>query len=607
MKSSLDSLRDNLEKIVRDYLFNVSSLSNHNYFNHPNSINSRDQYYSSKGFKAIKTNNENEYIVDAEHFLEGCTRVFLVNPIIEELFEHYGIIRDWRDGMTFDSHFEYSNRDYENDAFVEFIFVHCGKQIGCRYTRCTYNAIEASMIDRNIQYQLYRAPISRFDNLKYVDEVWAIDWSGISSGDLAKIHPPIEGLTSFTRDISIRDFLCEIFSEDAYSLFFELTSTAFREAQKIIALRAVPQLLPNNMLLFKEYAESFFSESEIALRQYVFAPTNQMVIQKQLSPADIDAINKRFFTKEYRKAIFGRAEFAKSFITSEYLFHTTSKELSIDYTAVVVGYLKSVEQLLYLIYESAFDNNNYLSYWDTFLPRKNDYFDLSKPNLYRYDPLDSTADLSKRKKQKYYRHFKPTPDRAPTIGKLVSFLYYFDGITSLSDDGKEYVLACLSDYGMYCRNHHFHKDNIWCSNYATVDRIRNNTILCLYYLLGAFRLLNTHSSDEEELMIVDDAFDRLYKTTRQQRRWILLGKTADGYHGLMCYLNNDISVAYDGSGYLSGTSMRFLKFPDIVPEEATRLQLQERLCNNNYVEQNTFFVTRETMLSSYEPFMVKRK
>lgn len=120
-------------------------------------------------------------------------------------------------------------------------------------------------------------------------------------------------------------------------------------------------------------------------------------------------------------------------------------------------------------------------------------------------------------------------------------------------------------------------------------------------------MLNTHSSDKEELMIEDDSFDRLYKTTRQKRRWVLFGKTADGYQGLMYYLNNDIDVTYDGSGYLSGTSMRFLKFPDIVPEEATRQQLQESLCNTEYVDQNTFFVTRETMLSSYEPYMVKRK
>lgn len=607
MQGNSNALRDDIEKIVRDYLFNVSSLSNHNYFNPPKLTDSREIYHSSKGFQAIKGNRDNDYIVDAEHFLEGCTRVFLVNPIIERFFSHYGLVRDWRDGMTFDSHFTFSNKAYENDAFVEFIFVYEGKQIGCRYTRISYNAIEESLINRNIQYQLYRAPISRFNTLKYVDEVWEIDWSGISSDALANIHPQYEGLTNYTKNVSIATFFDIVFNKNDYALFFDLASKAVREAQRIVALRAVPQLLPNNMLIFKDYVKSYFSKNEISLRHYVFSSTNQTITQKRLSNSDIKSINNLFFAKEYRKALFGKADFAKSFITSEYLFHTTSHDLSIDYTAVVVGYLKSVEQLLFLIYESAFDGKSYLDYWDTFLPRKNEVFDLSKPNLYRYDPLDSTVDISKRKRQKYYRHSRPTPSHAPSIGKLISFLTYYHGISNISDDGKEYILSCLADFGMYCRNHHFHKDNIWCSNYTTVERIRNNTILCLYYLLGGFKLLNTHSTDEAELMIVDDSFDQLYRTTRQKRSWLLVGETVVGYRGLLYYLNNDISVTYDGAGYLSGTCLRFLMFPDINACEATYQKLQECLNDKDYVDAHTLLVTRDTMLSSYKVFSIRRK
>lgn len=60
-----------------------------------------------------------------------------------------------------------------------------------------------------------------------------------------------------------------------------------------------------------------------------------------------------------------------------------NKGLSIDYTSVVVGYLKSVEQLLYMLYISAFEGSAGIKYWDRCNRVEN--FDVSKSE-YRYEP-----------------------------------------------------------------------------------------------------------------------------------------------------------------------------------------------------------------------------
>lgn len=50
----------------------------------------------------------------------------------------------------------------------------------------------------------------------------------------------------------------------------------------------------------------------------------------------------------------------------------------------------------------------------------------------------------------------------------------------ISESGKEYVFTCLDDFRKYCRNSHFHKENINVYDYDTVKRIRNNAHVCLY-------------------------------------------------------------------------------------------------------------------------------
>lgn len=86
----------------------------------------------------------------------------------------------------------------------------------------------------------------------------------------------------------------------------------------------------------------------------------------------------------------------------------------------------------------------------------------------------------------------------------------------ISDNGREVVHKFLRNFADECGNDHFHKNNI--DTYSVVTRIRNNTLLLAYILLGGYKLTGNHQEDITILGIADDSFDRLYKRVQELPR-----------------------------------------------------------------------------------------
>lgn len=598
--TDITTLHDEFSEIVNDYLYNVSTLQDHNHFRQKEERDSRYRFYHSKGFPILMVNKDNEYVVDEESFLEGCTRVFLINPMIKKLLVHHDIPDDWRSNDTFTT-FHLPNRLYENDTYVEFIIEYNKKRIGCRYTPASYSSTETAIMERDSAYCLYHKPIPGFTSLSPIDEVWSIDWSGIPDEELASICRMPDGIVNFIRPMSVHAFFNEIFTAAEYDLFVETAKKAICEAQHIIALKAVSQLQPNNMLTFKDVVIEGFSEVAVAQRTYEFK-NGIIPTSKRLSDTDIQAIDQVFFSERYRESIIGNADFAKSFITSEYLFNSVSKGLGIDYTAVVVGYLKSVEQLMYLLYISAFDGNSSLKYWDKYHFDKKNPFDLSLPQ-FRYDPFEPQK---KRKQTEYYHPLRIGND-AMDFGGLALFLRYFDKIWKVSESGKEYIYACLYDFRYSCRNAHFHKDNIGFKEYSTVKRIRNNAHVLLYYLLGGFVLLDTRTSPFEQLGVVDYSFDRLFQNIWQKGGRAFWIKINGGYEGIIYYLNRASNFLFDESGRLAQGNLYFVKFPGVSRDDAKITELNALKDNTAHIKANTIVITRDTDIIQIGPFKPHRK
>lgn len=56
-----------------------------------------------------------------------------------------------------------------------------------------------------------------------------------------------------------------------------------------------------------------------------------------------------FFNNKIYSALCGDEDFAKSFLTAEHLYRQANANSTIDYSIILTGYLKSLEQLLYLL------------------------------------------------------------------------------------------------------------------------------------------------------------------------------------------------------------------------------------------------------------------
>ena len=162
-------VQSKLTGIVQEYLLNIASLANHNHFRNRAS----DTRPLERGFYMFT--HRNQHIIAEEQFLEGCTRVFLINSLIKMLLDLSGIQNDWRYGNTF-GNYNITNREYELGSFVEFIFEKDGKNIGCRYTRSSYSSHEMATMEKDNTYLFGHKQVPGFDRLHYIDEVWCIDW-----------------------------------------------------------------------------------------------------------------------------------------------------------------------------------------------------------------------------------------------------------------------------------------------------------------------------------------------------------------------------------------------------------------------------------------------
>lgn len=67
----------------------------------------------------------------------------------------------------------------------------------------------------------------------------------------------------------------------------------------------------------------------------------------RLDQKDYDVLNENFISNKLYKALIGNARFAKCFVTVEYQYQVLKFGNNFDYTSVVYGYLKFIEQLVY--------------------------------------------------------------------------------------------------------------------------------------------------------------------------------------------------------------------------------------------------------------------
>ena len=478
-----------IEKWVANYLKRIKSLSD----------SSKIHHFSNKngGFPLLMPDNSiyNEQSYFSE-LIENSIWRYLVNGVLSDLFTKdycsaYKIECNWTN-MSRQLTSSYVEK-IEDIYSLEFIIARENRRSGYRYTNCYRNEDWFSSLFKNNQ----------------LDELVIIDFSSLNCSTF--LHPLIspQSLKDKIKRISFEEFFLDYFSSEDYLKYITAVRNAVTESYKYIGIQSVTELtlqyLPFFLKSELKEIKSFPYESTI----YSFLSPLNGNAKQWYDDGIISENDKAIFRESFFKrclALVGTENFAKSFITSEYLYFTLKSNNHFDYTAVVSGYLKCIEQLLFFIVNSIMIDGHTDDVWIQSIVKIGN--NRIKPILteFRKNPSDKSRTqvrISSTNKEYY----------DTTLGSLIYALNEYKDGWSISYKTCNIISALLLMYSKECRNDHFHKDNI--NNINEVNTIRNNTFLILYYVIGGYNFSRNGRNENKLLGIVDTSYNDMFHEIMQ--------------------------------------------------------------------------------------------
>lgn len=326
---------------------------------------------------------------------------------------------------------------------------------------------------------------------------------------------------------SIRQFFEEVFDDEEYQKFIKLIHEITVKAKEYFGYRVVKTLTPSTLFSYKKAVE-------YKIRHFKYAEA----VSAGISDRQVEEMEKQFFEKDYYKVMLGNKRFAVSFLTAEWLYDSLKKSGKIDFTAVAMGYLKSMEQFLYdfaSLFTSEKDGRN-----RRIFAGRNGLIDLTNSNI-----EDKKEDI--------------------TLGCLTQFFQFpgnKDLIRSEIDDTTyQYIKNKLYDI-KELRNGYFHKDNM--EEWDIVEETRDNAYIMFYLFLGAYKI-----NDTDGIIGIPDAnssndYYRLceYVNYHDTIVYYLDYGQADGKTGAY-FAGTDTEISFNEFGDAEYSGVYFRKIPGI--------------------------------------------
>lgn len=492
-----------------------------------------------------------------EGYLEWMVRDQLVNELLNYLFKAYDYDIRWRLNDSCLTTSGFRNKENEEKFPIEFFIIQDGKTTAFQYTLFASDYSIPMNLPDDLLWAYHKIGVKNIDN-------WvSIDWTGLSRQEILKKYRALKKYEPFQTVISLKDLFEQYFSDEEYDLLLSGICDAVKQANVLLGFQTIPRLVPGNLAVFKDDVLKELSSTEFDRLVYQAVDKNgkpsTTCSDGVLESDDYLELNGNFEGQSRYLALTGVSKFATSFITSEYLFGIFKSGTAFDYTSVVCGYIKSIEQLCEtIIYDALLPRHDKNLFIKTVWLEKvelrvlNELGVLKKVDDYNYISMEE-------ENSKYF-------DRKLTMGQM---FYFFDvnkerifNIDPIKSEPKIY--ECMKNYLNFDRNGYFHKHNI--NDFNVAKRIRNNTLLILYWLLGATLLTGDASGDLSLLGVVDDSFDRLYKKIAYQHCFRYLIKLNDGTeHKVVRILLKTVSSGFDENGYLKDAKLTFTEveqYPD---------------------------------------------
>lgn len=291
--------------------------------------------------------------------------------------------------------------------------------------------------------------------------------------------------------ISIEDFFEMFFSMDDY-LNFEKEAIKFTENIKnYLGKKTIETLSPIDLASFRNYAKKTLREWPYTNKRYqIINPTYEKL---KINAESIQKITNETFEKNIKTYIdeklytvmVGTENFAESFITAEWLYQSLKDNTNFDYTVIISGYLKSIEQLLFKIVEINIDNNCKISMktdkeiWEE--------VEKNKIPVYKWDKKKKVFKKNNGRFSYPYIDFTTENKNLCNLTNIGTFEYFLRLNKEIFVDSSsaESISNMISCFRAECRNGFFHTHNLHDIN--IVNKTRENSILLYEVLFGGIK------------------------------------------------------------------------------------------------------------------------
>ena len=410
---------------------------------------SHDKWFDSFGFPIFGvTSKDYHEQVYFESYLESYTRK-MINSILRDMADEECILDlEWPE-FNFNGEYNgYTNKEYEETFGFEFI----DRQFETGY-RYTYF------------YADQLVPLLEREKIKSICIILWEDEETFGNGIYEDNRVNV---------VRVYDFLKEFFgfNDSTTSILYDLLVSSIKDAvnqaNSMISLVTLPGFTRSFMHRFRYQLVNDLESDILNLhffgvknKDYKYIENNSKVLIDDYHLAEM------FVKNNQTNVFFGNSRYAKSFITSEYLYRYFERNPMFDYTSIVSGYIKAIELLLDAICVS-YRNGKHI------------FIKMSKFTL-----------------GEYIHFIKNNPD-------IFKDKYHNDGYI---------VTDCLNSYLVKCRNRLFHKD--YFDNWDRVKTIRSNTLFLIVVLL---EMIDDQIRDKDArfLGIIDDGYDRLFSVLDKQ-------------------------------------------------------------------------------------------
>lgn len=207
-----------------------------------------------------------------------------------------------------------------------------------------------------------------------------------------------------------------------------------------------------------------------------------------------EVIKEKYIDGGLYKCLLGKSDFAKSFMTAEWLYSSIQNTRYLDLTTVALGYLKSIEQFLGVYVGCFVDKIDSLTGkpYGIYKNKKDGVIELTKdtfnPHLFELGNLTGFFGFDDKNNRKIKIRNRSFLNKEITDDTNERFIEFISTVSSL-------------------RNGYFHKDNI--DDWNIVDEVRKTAYCAFYLVLGChekidgfeevFELIRVNDSDSFKL------------------------------------------------------------------------------------------------------------